>query len=559
MEKSVSNSDVFSDIHTEFTGTPFETFPTITEEEVRDIIHKSPTKHCALDPIPTWLLKKCEDQLAPVLTLITNTSLSCVEFSDELKQAFVTPLLKKAILDSEILKNYRPVSNLSFLSKLIERIVCVKLVDHLKANKLYEVFQSAYRQLHSTESALLRVQNDILQAIDTHGGAILVLLDLSAAFDTIDHTKLLHVLDTQFGVRGEVLQWFRSYLENRSQTVQIGSSFSTPKTLLYGVPQGSVLGPVLFTIYTTPLGRIIRKHGLTFHLYADDTQLYLAFRPSEEVSRFEAIQRLEACVKDIKLWMTNNLLKLNDDKTEIIVITSSDQVSTSLNISINVGGHNISPKVKEEDLPKNLGIVFDSTCSPQYQIKKACTSINYQLYQLGKIRKYLDKSTTEQLINGAVTSRLDFCNSLLYGANKGDINKLQLCQNSAARVITLTRKSEHITPDLKQLHWLPVHRRIEYKILLFTFKALKGKAPQYLSDLVVRYKPPRPLRSAEKHLLDVTFDWSRARHGKRSFGVAAPELWNSLPDDIRIDFDSVGKVDIFKSRLKTYLFTCEYQ
>ena len=203
--------------------------------------------------------------------------------------------------------------------------------------------------------------------------------------------------------------------------------------------------------------------------------------------------------------------------------------------------------------------MFDSTCSPQYQIKKACTSINYQLYQIGKIRKYLDKPTTERLINASVTSRLDFCNSLLYGANKGDIRKLQLCQNSAARVITLTRKSEHITPELKQLHWLPVNRRIEYKILLFTFKALKAKAPHYISDLVVRYVPPRPLRSAEKHKLDITFDWSRVRHGKRSFGVAAPELWNSLPDDIRIDFDSVGKVDIFKTKLKTYLFTCEYQ
>ena len=125
-------------------------------------------------------------------------------------------------------------------------------------------------------------------------------------------------------------------------------------------------------------------------------------------------------------------------------------------------------------------------------------------------------------------------------------------------MITLTRKRDHITPDLKQLHWLPVHRRIDYKILLFTFKALKGEAPQYISDLVNRYVPPRDLRSAQKHKLDVTFDWSRVRHGKRSFGVAAPELWNSLPDNIRIDFDSCEKVDTFKTKLKTYLFQCEF-
>ena len=161
----------------------------------------------------------------------------------------MSPLIKKLTLDSEILKNYRPVSNLSFISKLIERIAAVQLIDHLKTNNLYEKYQSAYRALHSTETALLRVQNDLLQAVDNHGGAIHVLLDLSAAFDTIDHKKLLNILDTSFGIRGDALKWFESYLSDRQQTVQIGNEFSKSNTLNYGVPQGSVLGPILFTIY----------------------------------------------------------------------------------------------------------------------------------------------------------------------------------------------------------------------------------------------------------------------------------------------------------------------
>ena len=135
-----------------------------------------------------------------MLTSICNLSLSCAEFSDSLKIAFVTPLIKKLTLDCEILKNYRPVSNLSFLSKLIERIVSTQFIDHLKSNGLYEVYQSAYKQFHSTETALLRVQNDLLKAVDESGGAILVLLDLSAAFDTIDHGKLLTLLKSSFGV-----------------------------------------------------------------------------------------------------------------------------------------------------------------------------------------------------------------------------------------------------------------------------------------------------------------------------------------------------------------------
>ena len=156
------------------------------------------------------LLTKCEDELMiPVLTLIMDTSLSCAEFLKELKRAFLTPLIKIIILDAEIFKNYRPVSNLSFFSKLIERIVCVQLVNHLDKNGLYELFQSAYRQLHSTETALLRVQNDILQAaVDSRGGAILVLLDLSAAFDTVDHEKLIRTLDTYCGIKGDPLKCF---------------------------------------------------------------------------------------------------------------------------------------------------------------------------------------------------------------------------------------------------------------------------------------------------------------------------------------------------------------
>ena len=391
------------------------------------------------------------------------------DFSPELKRAFVLPLLKKAVLDYEILKNFRPVSNLSFLSKLVERIVCVQFVDHLKAHHLYEVFQSAYRQLHSTETALLRVQNDLLRAVDTHGGAILVLLDLSAVFDTIDHQRLLHTLESSFGIKGKVLDWFQSYLTGRTQTVQIKKSTSEPHELKYGVPQGSVLGPILFTIYTTPLGQLIRRHSLTFHLYADDTQLYLAFKPSEPSSIVNNISRLEKCVDDIRAWMKLNLLKLNDDKTELLVITSRPSTSQSLHISIKVGDQDISPS---EEPPKNLGVIFDSTCSLKDHVSNVCRSINFNLYSIGKIRKYLDRPTVEKLVNATITSRLDYCNSLMFGIPKELISQLQKRQNHAARVITKWRKYDHITPVLVGLHWLPVKQRIDFKILLLTYKAL---------------------------------------------------------------------------------------
>ena len=157
-------------------------FKTVTQDDVRKILNTSPSKSCSLDPIPTWLVKQCSDTLVPILTSIVNISLDTSDFSTELKKALILPLIKKLILDSEILKYYRPVSNLSFLSKLIERIVAVQFVQHISDNGLFEVFQSAYRHLHSTETALLRVHNDILQAVDTHGGAIIVLSRLIGYF-----------------------------------------------------------------------------------------------------------------------------------------------------------------------------------------------------------------------------------------------------------------------------------------------------------------------------------------------------------------------------------------
>ena len=256
--------------------------------------------------------------------------------------------------------------------------------------------------MHSTETTLLRVQNDILQAVDCRGGAILVLLDLSAA---LDHEKLIRTLHAYCGIKGDPLKWFLSYLKGRVQSVLIGFTFSREQNLLFGVPQGSVLGPVLFTIYTTPLGRIIQRHGLTYHLYADDTQLYMAFKPSDVTSKSDAISRIEACVADIRIWMNDNFLKLNDDKSELLIITTREELSKISDTSIKVGNQSISPS---DDPTRNLGVIFDSICCLDADVAKYCRSINFNLYSVGKIRTYLDGPMAEKMINATVASRLDY-------------------------------------------------------------------------------------------------------------------------------------------------------
>ena len=210
---------------------------------------------------------------------LVNKSLQTGTFPDDLKVALVRPLLKKINLDL-IEKNYRPVSNLQFIGKLIERAVNNQLNEHITSNNLMEPMQSAYRAGHSTETALIKAKADILNAIDNKEVVCLVILDLSVAFNTVDHQILLERLKSMFALTGLVINWITSYLSGRFEKVVLGDAKSSSVPLSCGVTQGSILGPILFTLYTTPLGKIWTKHGVTYHLYAKVHQLYLGFKPS---------------------------------------------------------------------------------------------------------------------------------------------------------------------------------------------------------------------------------------------------------------------------------------
>ncbi len=519
-------------------------FAPATEDEVRKIIIESAPKSCSLDPIPTTLLKECTDILLPVITKIVNLSLSTATMPADFKEAILKPLLKKLILDPEVLKNFRPVSNLTFISKLIEKVVAVRMTDYMTVNNLQEKMQSAYRCFHSTETALLRVHSDILCALDNKCAVALVLLDLSAAFDTIDHTVLLSRLKNRFGIRGNALAWIKSYLTDRSQKVGIQGTTSTSRKLTCGVPQGSVLGPLLFTAYMTPLGDIIRQFGLKFQIYADDSQLYNVFLPTEDGIN-AAKSDLEACIKAIRQWMADNFLQLNDDKTEFLVICSRYQQRPQFG-SLQIG----STEVSESVCARNIGVIFDNSMLQTQHVNKVTSLSFLQIRNLGHIRKYLDTKTAEILVHAFITSRLDYCNALLYGLPLSLIQKLQHVQNTAARIITRTSKFEHITPVLRALHWLPVEQRIIFKLMLVTYKSLHGQAPEYISELLTEHKPTRSLRSSDQGLLTVPRT-NMVTYGDRAFANVAPVLWNSLPSSVR----EQSTVNSFKVHLKSHLFT----
>ena len=523
-------------------------FPAVTEEVVRRFIMRSPNKSCILDPMPTWLLR--DDQVLnavlPHITDIVNASFAAGAIPKCLKTAVVIPLIKKAGIDPNNLKNYRPVSNLPFVSKLIERIVCANLLDHFSRNNLEDPLQSAYRKGHSTESALLKVKGDIDMALDRGEGTVLLLLDLSAAFDTVDHRILLGRL-SDMGISGLAHAWLKDYLSCRAQVIDTGTSRSSEFDLSTGVPQGSVLGPILFLSYVQPLAEVLNLHLRTRMGYADDTQLYTHFKVRDASSLHCAIERLEHCAKDVRSWMIKNKLMLNDSKTELLVVAPSNCMQSVLACKpcVKVGDAIILPS----EAVRDLGAVLDKHMSMAPQVSQVCKSAYYHLRCISKVRKHLTKDACAKAVNSLVTSRLDFCNGLLIGVPNTLLTRLQVAQNSAARLVAGVRKREHITPILRSLHWLPIQQRILYKVLLMTYKVVNNLSPpEYLVSLLQPYTPARSLRSEQKDLLKVPSVKRKA--GERSFHYTAPFMWNSIDLAIR----SSATVDAFKRNLKTFLF-----
>jgi hypothetical protein len=521
---------------------PMVSFELVNTDLLKKQILSGNSKTCALDPIPTSLLKKIIDDLLPTLEKIVNKSLSTGWFPTPLKKAIVTPILKKATLDKEILKNYRPVSNLPYLGKLLEKVAVKQITGYKKDNNLYSVFQSAYREYHSTETALVKIMDDVLNSLDRQKCVMLVMLDLSAAFDTIEHQILIERLQADFNVIGTPLSWMRSYLSNRTQAVVVEGVSSEELELSVGLPQGSSVGPSEYVTYSTPVFSIVERFGINVHMYADDTQLYLELNPEDYIN---AASQMESCLEELKVWMNDNHLKLNEDKTEYLMIGRPSSINRiSVPLTLNVG----TSVIHASKVAKNIGVVFDTELSMVPHINNLCNQCYVQLRNIAKIRANLTEDTAATLMHAFVSSRLDGCNSLLYGLSDCEIKKLQRVQNSAARIVCGLKKHDHITPALKRLHWLPIQQRITYKICVMVFKTRLCEAPRYLQDIIKPYMPSRHLRSSNANLVQSVK--ARTRFGERSFRVAGPKLWNGLPSSLRAMTD----IEDFKKDLKTYLF-----
>ena len=370
----------------------------------------------------------------------------------------------------------------------------------------------------------------------------LTLLDLSVAFDTIDHTILLRRLCNWFGVSWKELDWFKSYITGRSERIKLGNCLSSRSDLSFWVPQGSVLGPLLFTLYATPLSSLVSGHAIPHHLYADDSQLYVSFSSGDSAA---ALNGLQSCLASVQSWMSTNKLKLNPDKTEFFLIGNERQRSKYLSMfPIELLGIKSYPAKSA----RNLGVIFDKNFNFRSHISAICSSCIYHIQDLWRIRRHLDLDSAKLLANALVSSRLDYCNSLLSGIAETDLTKLQRILNRLARVVTKSPPFTRSVPLLRSLHWLPVKYRVHFKICLLTYKALHEEQLVYLRSLIAISLPSRSLRSNRGITLSIPR--IKTNTGARAFSSCASSLWNNLPLSVR----SATSVATFSRRLKTYLF-----
>ena len=346
---------------------------------------------------------------------------------------------------------------------------------------------------------------------------------------------LISCLSARFGFARSALKWFRSYLQDSFQSVKIGSSLSNLFKLKFGVPQGSVLGPLLFSLCTTPLGQVIRKYtGVKYHFYADDTQLFIYLSPDDSLKSFD---RLKSCLNDIQVWMCENKLKLNPDKTEFIVRGAKDRYKwLSDSFPVNILGNCLS----HTDVVHNLGVLFDANFCFTNHVNSVIKSCFISLRDLHHIRRFLSVDTSVVIANALVSSRLDYCNSLFCSLSPCNATRLQYVQNALARFVTSAFEYTHITSRLRTLHWLPIRQRIIFKTIVLVYKYLTTGQPKYFAPYPSLYKSAmNTRRSNPQNLFLQVPHYCASIHNQRSTSTTVSHM---MPRSYGMIFHMISSV-----------------
>ena len=466
-------------------------------------------KAVGLDRIPARLLKDSADIVVKPVTFIINTSLRTAKVPCDWKSARVIPLFKKGKADE--MDNYRPISILPVLSKVLERAVHIQLYKYLQKNKILSPYQCGFRKCHSTEFAALSFSDNIRRNMDQGQLTGAVFIDLLKAFDTVDHAVLLDKL-SNLGIVDKEHGWFTDYLSNRTQVVEFHGVTSTPEAISVGVPQGSILGPLLFILHINDLPEVVSECNIL--MYADDTVLYCSS------SKASVIQdKLIADLAKIDHWLSFNSLFINVTKTEAMLFGTAPRLSAVNSFSITLN-NNVIKRVFHFTY---LGIVFDDCLSWNEQIKQLISKAGKRVGMLGRLRRSLTRESANVVYCSLIRPILEYCASVWGCCGEGHKQGLEALQNRAARIVARTVRSN---PAMDVLKWPTLEERRRKTVFKLVKKCLQGQCPQYFKEYFKRNDTIHARATRQSNLLHPPA--VRTEIAKRSFYYYGCTLFNEL-------------------------------
>ena len=525
VEDSVNGNDIASKF----------CFDYITTEFVFDEICKmSNSKSPGINNFDVRLLKLAAPVICEPLAYICNLSLHTSCFPNDWKLAKVTPIHKDG--DKYDVNNYRPISVLPVLSKIIERAVHDQLYSFLTDNNILNSCQSGFRCNHSTSTSLIDVSDYILQNMNQGLVTGALFLDLKKAFDTVNYDILLKKLHN-YGVTGNTLNWFKSYLSSRMQAVNVNCTLSDFKHVNIGIPQGSILGPLLFIIYVNSLPDCIDCKCI---MYADDTTLLFKSADSTSLQ-----SHMNDCMLKIAHWFEINKLTLNIKKTKYMIFGTNNALRNFDDISLNYG-NDIIERVYNF---KYLGVIFDPILAWNEHIDYISSIVSQQIGVILSVKFYLPPATLNLLANALVFPHFDYCSPVWTNCISEFSNSLQILQNKLARVLLSADIRTPISDMMNTLCWDKLHERWNKQLLVIVFKCLHHNAPSYLSSQFIFTSSihSKCTRSQSCNTLVLPF-WNN-NQGKRTFYNRGASLWNRLPPDVRSKLTSMS-LNMFKCSIE---------
>lgn len=495
----------------------FRPKPVDADTVILTIKHLHESKSFGSDNISLRHIKDSLYVTASYLTFIINTSIATGVFPTTWKHAVVTPLFKNG--DKNNTSNYRPISILPIFSKILEKIVATQLTTFLESNKLLSINQHGFRSKLSTETALTAITNKIYNHMDNKRISLLTLCDLSKAFDSVSHTILLKKLQ-KLGIEKF---WFDSYLNERTQSVRLNNTTSSKQKVKYGVPQGSILGPLLFIIFVNDMSEHI--DDCTLIQYADDTQ----FLHSDVINELDTIiNKTEETLRKANLYFLKNGLKMNANKTQCIFIGTRQLISKiPINTKIRLHDSTIQPTTHV----KNLGVYIDRYMAFDIHISEIHKKVMGILMFLNRVKDYFDKETRKIIVQSLVLSILNYCNIVWGSSNNTLLAKVQKLQNFAAKIVDgRAKKYDHVTHILKDLKWLTIKDKIFHDTGVAIFKYLNNLHPDHLLNLPTVNNITNSSTRQQNNLFVPKVNTD---NGERSLYVMGPKVWNSLPSDVK--------------------------